>query len=207
VDTWFVSGLQGSGSKDIEVAGAFVPAHRVLKIADLSRGESDGWRLHARATYRLPIFTILGFALASPIVGMAQGVVDEFVAFMRRGGRRSAESAAMQLRLAESSAEVDAARVIVRHDMAELIERGSGKDYAMSPLELARFRRDAGYVVKLSVQATNRLFEASGGGGLYRESAIQRLFRDVNAASHHAALSWDTLGEAYGKAALTAPNS
>ncbi|MEC8857432.1 MAG: acyl-CoA dehydrogenase family protein, partial [Chloroflexota bacterium] len=30
VDTWFVSGLRGTGSKDIVIEDAFVPSHRVL---------------------------------------------------------------------------------------------------------------------------------------------------------------------------------
>ena len=30
VDTWFASGMRGSGSKDIVITDAFVPAHRSM---------------------------------------------------------------------------------------------------------------------------------------------------------------------------------
>jgi 3-hydroxy-9,10-secoandrosta-1,3,5(10)-triene-9,17-dione monooxygenase len=204
VDTWFVAGLVGSGSKDIAVDNAFVPEHRVVRIEDLSRGVSEGWQLHARATYRLPVFSMLGFALAAPIVGMAQGMIDEFVAMVSGGSGRSADSVPLLARLAESSAEVHAAQTLLRHDVAQLIERASGSRFELTELELAQVRRDSAYAVKLSVQATNRLFEASGGKGLYTSGALQRFFRDVNAASHHAALSWDMHSEAYGRASIAA---
>ncbi len=38
VDTWQVSGLKGTGSKDIAVAGAFVPEHRTALMHDLREG-------------------------------------------------------------------------------------------------------------------------------------------------------------------------
>jgi 3-hydroxy-9,10-secoandrosta-1,3,5(10)-triene-9,17-dione monooxygenase len=201
IDTWFVSGLQGSGSKDIEVTEAFVPLHRVVRIGDLAQGKSEGWRLHQRPSYRLPIFTFLGFALAAPVLGMAQGMVDEFLGILSRGGGRSADSVALQLQLAESATEVNAARALMRQDMVELCNRRVD-EAELSPLDLARFRLDAAYLARLSVQATNRLFQASGGKGLYSSGPLQRFFRDVNAASHHAALSWDGHAETYGRAAI-----
>jgi hypothetical protein len=36
-----------------------------------------------------------------------------------------------------------------------------------------------------------RMFEASGGHGLYLSTPIQRAFRDVNAGANHASLAWD----------------
>ena len=42
IDNWFVSGLRGTGSKDIEVNEVFVPEHRVVSLADLRQGQSPG---------------------------------------------------------------------------------------------------------------------------------------------------------------------
>ena len=42
VDTWHVAGLKGTGSHDIVVKDAFVPAHRTLKYSDNFRGWGPG---------------------------------------------------------------------------------------------------------------------------------------------------------------------
>jgi alkylation response protein AidB-like acyl-CoA dehydrogenase len=206
IDTWFVAGLSGTGSKDIEVRDAFVPAHRVASMESLNTGRTPGWALHQRASYRLPMMSLLPFTLASPLVGMAQGAVEEFVERMKgkTGPGRTADSVALQIRLAESSAEVDAARLLVQERTSGLIAR-AGRDEAIDPAEQARYRRDHGYVARLCVHAVNRLFEASGGHALYQSQAMQRFFRDVHAGSHQVALSWDNVAEAYGRAAFGLP--
>ena len=205
VDTWFVSGLRGTGSKDITVSDAFVPHHRIGQIMGAVQG-SEAYELHGRASYRLPPMSLLPFTLCSPLVGMAQGAIDEFIARLngKTGPGRTAESVALQLRLAESSAEVDTARLIVRSKTAELIERAARGEIP-SELEQAATRRSYGYVAKLCVQAVNRLFEASGGHALYDSNAMQRFHRDVHAGSHQVALYWDSIAEGYGRAALGLP--
>ena len=204
IDTWFVSGLRGTGSKDIEIKDAFVPTHRVGSIMGPVSGL--GYELHGRASYRLPVTSILPFTLCSPLVGMAQGALDEFIERLKgkTGHGRTAESVAIQLRVAESSAEIDAARLLVRTTSRELIERAAQGDMP-SELEQATARRNYGYVAKLCLQAVNRLFEAGGGHSLYETHALQRFHRDVHAGSHQVALYWDAIGEAYGRTALGLP--
>jgi 3-hydroxy-9,10-secoandrosta-1,3,5(10)-triene-9,17-dione monooxygenase len=205
IDTWFVSGLSGTGSKDIRVASAFVPAHRVSAI--MSPIVDPGvFEMHGRASYRLPPMSFLPFTLCSPLVGMAQGAIDELIERLqgKTGPGRTSESVAIQLRLAESSAEVDAARLIVRTRTARLIER-AGLGEQPSEVEQAAIRRDYAYVAKLCVSAVNRLFEASGGHSLYESEAMQRFHRDVHAGSHQMALYWDPIAEGYGRALLGLP--
>jgi alkylation response protein AidB-like acyl-CoA dehydrogenase len=205
IDTWHVSGLRGTGSKDIVVDGAFVPVHRICALmGDVH--DSPAFELHSRDSYRLPPMSLLPFTLCSPLVGMAQGAIDEFTNRLKgkTGPGRTAESVALQLRLAESSAEVDAARLIVRSRTRELIER-AGRGDQPTALERAAVRRDYGFVTKLCVRAVNRLFEAAGGHALYDTEAIQRFHRDVHAGSHQTALGWDSIGEGYGRAALGLP--
>jgi alkylation response protein AidB-like acyl-CoA dehydrogenase len=47
IDNWHVSGLRGSGSKDVAVDGAFVPDHRMHKFADGFRQKSPGHELNS----------------------------------------------------------------------------------------------------------------------------------------------------------------
>jgi alkylation response protein AidB-like acyl-CoA dehydrogenase len=205
VDTWFVSGLRGTGSKDIAIDDVFVPAHRVGPSMGAFSG-SGAYELHGRASYHLPPMTLLPFTLCSPLVGMAQGALDEFLARLqgKTGPGRTSDSVALQVRIAESSAEIDAARLLVKSTTREVLEQASRGDLP-DELRQATVRRNYGYVAKLCVQAVNRLFEASGGHALYDSHAIQRFHRDVHAGSHQVALYWDSIAEGYGRAALGLP--
>jgi alkylation response protein AidB-like acyl-CoA dehydrogenase len=204
IDTWFVSGLRGTGSKDIEVNEAFVPAHRIGSI--MGPINDRGYELHGRASYRLPVMSILPFTLCSPLVGMAQGALDEFIERLagKTGRGRTAESVAIQLRIAESSAEIDAARLLVKTTSRGLIESAANGELP-NEMEQATARRNYGFVARLCLQAVNRLFEAAGGHALYETQALQRFHRDAHAGSHQVALYWDAIGEAYGRTALGLP--
>ena len=203
VDTWFVSGMRGTGSKDLVVEDAFVPAHRTLYPNRAGDGEWTGWERHRRLSYRLPLRAWTGWDLAAPLVGIAQGAVDEFAARLRGGASpgRSADSASLQLRLAEASAEVDAARALHRHDTREMLDRAA-RGETLGELDRARFRRDKAFVARLCVRAVNRLFEASGARAMLSSDPMQRFHRDAHGASHHAALGWDAAAEQFGRQAL-----
>ena len=54
VDSWFVYRLSGTGSKDIVVRDAFLPAHRVLLFSDMRAGTTPGGRYHPNPIYRMP---------------------------------------------------------------------------------------------------------------------------------------------------------
>ncbi len=205
-DTWFVSGLRGSGSKDIVVDDAFVPGYRSVSMNDLREGCSPGRLIHDTPNYRIPMRSILSFTLSAAVLGMAQGALDSFESTMReqvsaRHGGKLAESVGLQLRLAEADAEIRAARALLHHDSREIFDRA--RDCRMPTLEeRARYRRDQAYLARLSVQAVNRIFEAAGGRALFDSHPLQRFHRDIHAASHHVSLAWDSPAEQYGKARL-----
>jgi 3-hydroxy-9,10-secoandrosta-1,3,5(10)-triene-9,17-dione monooxygenase len=199
VDTWFASGMRGTGSNDIVVHDRLVPDHRALDPDRAGEPERVGWELHRRPSYRVPLRLLTGWDLAAPLVGIAQGAVDEFTERVRvRGG----ETVALQLRLAEAAAEVDAARTIHRRTVGALIARAAAGE-RFGELDRARTRRDKAFVARLCVQAVNRLFEGAGARAIAESEPLQRFHRDAHAASHHAALAWDGAAEAYGRTALT----
>ena len=84
-DTWFVSGLKGTGSKDILVDDAFVPEHRTVPMPLLREGNAPGRQVHDTANQRIPQQCIIPYTLASPIVGMARGAVETFEERIRHG--------------------------------------------------------------------------------------------------------------------------
>ncbi|MEV0460620.1 acyl-CoA dehydrogenase family protein, partial [Catellatospora methionotrophica] len=85
VDTWHAAGLRGTGSKDIVVRDVFVPEHRTINPNTAGDTDRTGWDLHKRASYAVPLKVFLEYAVAAPVIGMAQGMVDAFAARARRG--------------------------------------------------------------------------------------------------------------------------
>jgi 3-hydroxy-9,10-secoandrosta-1,3,5(10)-triene-9,17-dione monooxygenase len=203
VDNWFVSGLRGSGSKDIMVTDAFVPHHRVLDVTTAGDGDYSGWELHGQARYRAPIPVLLGWDLVAPMLGIAQGMIDEFVARLAgtSGPGRTADSPAIHLRLSQASAEVDAARLMMDRDIDEILRKGREGE-TFTPLERARFRRDKAFITQLCLQAVNRLFDLSGGHALFDSVSLQRFHRDAHAVAHRDGLIMDLGGQQYGRVAL-----
>src|ERR671923_33538 len=168
LDTWFTSGMRGTGSKDIVVRDAFVPEHRTMDPSRAGDGEWTGWELHQRLSYRLPLRCMTGWDLVAPLIGIAQGAIDAFTASLRgtSGPGRTADSVLVQVRLAESAVEVDAARELHRRAIRDMLEKAErGEEF--TPLERARYRRDKTFTAKLCVQAVNRLFESSGGRAIF----------------------------------------
>ena len=61
VDNWFVSGLKGTGSKDIVVKEAFVPVHRMLNVAQAGNENRIRWETHEQTRDKSPITRLFGW--------------------------------------------------------------------------------------------------------------------------------------------------
>lgn len=203
IDTWFVSGLCGTGSKDIAIENTFVPHYRLMNMFAASETDWTGWEIHGQARYRMPLMVLLGWDLVAPIVGIAQAMIDEFTARLSgtSGPGRTADSGPLQLCLSEASAELDAARALLRHDIDEMFQKAKrGEAYTL--LERARYRRDKAFVTQLCLQSVNRLFDLSGGHALFDHVALQRYHRDAQAVAHRDGLIMALGGLTYGRVAL-----
>lgn len=201
VDTWYSVGLRGTGSKDVVARDVFVPEYRTINPNHAGDTDHTGWEMHKRVSYGVPLKVLTDWSLVAPLVGMAQGVVDAFISRAQEGGGRGAASVATQLRLAEASAEVDAARVLHRAEVRAILD-SSSDGQRFSPLDRARSVRNASFTANLCLRAVNRLYEGSGAWAIMETGPIQRLYRDVNAGCHHAALNWDAAAEQFGRRAL-----
>ena len=203
VDTWFVSGLRGSGSKDIEIGDAFVPSHRILDVSTAGDGDWSGWEFHRQSRYRLPIPVLLGWDLVAPMLGIAQGMLDEFIAKTvgTAGAAKSADSPAVHIRVSQAAAEIDAGKALMDRDVREALDRAEAGE-GFTTLERAKYRRDKAYVTQLCLQAVNRLFDISGGHGLFDSVPLQRFHRDAHAVAHRDTLIMDLGGQEYARVLL-----
>jgi 3-hydroxy-9,10-secoandrosta-1,3,5(10)-triene-9,17-dione monooxygenase len=203
VDTWFVSGLRGTGSNDIVIKDAFVPHHRGLNRDRAGGEDQNGWVVHQQGRYRLPALVLLGWDLVAPMIGIAQGMIDEYTSQLTgtSGPGRTADLDGVQLRLSQSSAELDAARALMRSDVSETLEMAQTGE-AFRTLVRARLRRDKAFIAQLCLSSVNRLFEFSGGHAIFNSGAAQRFHRDIQAAVRRDGFIMEIGGLQYGRVAL-----
>jgi len=206
IDTWFVAGLRGTGSKDIEVQDVFVPAYRTLAVSATRGGPTPGAAVNPGPLYRIPPFDMFPYVVAGASLGIAEGALASFTAdtatrLAAYSATRVADYAAVQIRLAEASASINAARLVMMDRCEEAMEVARRGEAPSLETKVA-LRRDGAYAARLCTRAVDLLFEASGGDALYDQRVIQRAFRDVHAANSHNALTWDVAASLYGKVAL-----
>ena len=209
IDNWHAAGLAGTGSKDVAVADAFVPDHRSVTVGAIAGGPSPGSAINPGPLYRLPTFSVFPFILSGVALGLAQGAVAEFTNSMRARaatytGKRVAELATLQLRLAEAAALTDAAEKTMLADCAEATTLAeTAADFPAD--SRARWRRDGAYTTRMCVEAVDLVFTGAGGNALYLTHPLQRAWRDVHAAGAHVVVNWDAAGTLYGRVALGLP--
>ena len=105
------------------------------------------------------------------------------------------------MRVAEASANVDAARTILMRHLAETQALAEANRPITVDIRL-RNRRTHAFAVKLLVQAVDALFYGSGGNALALERPLQRFWRDIHAAGVHISTNWDAVSTMYGQHAL-----
>jgi 3-hydroxy-9,10-secoandrosta-1,3,5(10)-triene-9,17-dione monooxygenase len=209
-DTWNATGLRGTGSNDVDVNDAFVAEPMTVAVSDLAGGPTPGSAINPNALYALPVFSLFPYVLSGVALGNAQACLDDYVELTRHRAStynraKLGDLQSTQIKIAEASAKIDAARLIMRSTCVEAMadaRRGHIPDIAAK----TKLRRDGAYSVNLCTEAVSLLFSASGARGLFTSGALQRQFRDAHAINSHLAFNFDAAGTNYGRVALGLPS-
>lgn len=183
---WNAIGLRGSGSNDVVVEPTFVPTAFVYDHDEALVGRAPGHSVHEGVLYRSPLVLNSGFAVMTPMHGIARGAYESFVELTAgRGARplgpKPSDRADVQIAIGSSIAEIDLAYLVTEKLTATVFNGGK-----IARADAVRQRRDMMMVLKLLQSAVDRLFDLSGAHGIDAEHAIQRHWRDLHAIGHHA---------------------
>ncbi|MCP1842994.1 3-hydroxy-9,10-secoandrosta-1,3,5(10)-triene-9,17-dione monooxygenase [Bradyrhizobium sp. USDA 4524] len=209
-DTWNAAGLRGTGSNDVRVTDAFVPEHMTVAVSDLAGGATPGSIVNPNALYMLPVFSLFPYVLSGVGLGNAQACLDDYVEIARHRAStynraKIGDLQSTQIKIAEASAKIDAARLIMRTSCVEAlaeVRRGDIPGIAAK----TKLRRDGAFAVNLCTEAVSLLFAAGGARSLFTSGALQRQFRDAHAVNSHLAFNFDAAGTNYGRVALGLPS-
>jgi alkylation response protein AidB-like acyl-CoA dehydrogenase len=201
IDDWHTMGLEGTGSKSFEVKDVFIPEYRILNGARAHVGQGPGTAVNKAPVYRTPRGGITSTGFAALTVGMAKGVLSEWLAYTaprKSRGVTVAEQPGTLMTAARSSAEIDAAEALyfgtIKRAMNVLENGGS-----LTPTDLVTARRNVAFACKLSLKAGTRLFNAGGGRALFTGQGLERQYRNLLGAASHHAMVWDANAIAYSK--------
>ena len=211
LDTWDAMGLCGSGSHDIRCEDLFIPSHMSLPIRNLKGGESPGRKLHRAPLYRSPSYMTFGLLISSASVGMAVGLVRDYVEHAKTrvalmSGEAHIDQPTQHVRVSKMTMVVEAAQALLHRNCDEIMAvLESGR--LPNNEERTKYRAAGTYAGNLALEAANLVWDAEGGRGVYMRNPVARAYRDVCAASRHMTHSWDLNGGMHGRVRLGLPLS
>ncbi len=201
IDTWHVDGMAATGSCDVAVDAAFVPAYRSLDLVQMATGMTPGAAAFPDdPLYRLPLPPLLAFVAAAPALGAARASLRELAvaAKMRErlwGSGTHAQRAAVQMRLAEAEMDVRGAELMLRQTADEL--ETLTPDAAVT--QRARLRMQSSWGLTLCTRAVESLALVAGARAHQRSEPLQRRARDLRMMRCHVIFEPDATAEMYGR--------
>ena len=198
--SWHVEGLQGTGSKDIDV-DAFVPDYRTQTVEQVYKGIEPGKSVNKSPLFNIPWFTMWSYGLASPATGAALGALQAYVDDNRSRtsallGTNVAGNFYVHTRLVEAATAINdvKARIPVTwNHIYDIVKSGA----PLSTELRIKTRFEGSYTVKPCLEAAIKLLEVSGGGALAKDKAVQLHVRSLMAIKLHPFSIWENMAAPY----------
>ena len=205
-DTWHVAGMAGTGSKSLAAEQVHVPPQLVLSLAGVRDGRY-AQRWPDEPYLRTPVSSLAGLPLTGPMIGMARAALGLTLDTAGRKPmslttyRRIADSPSAQLALADAAAFLDSAELHA-YRAADDADRAAWQGRPLTNIERARVRMDTGTAAARCRDAVDALLSVAGAGAFALANPLQQIWRDLGAASRHAACNLNLAREMYGRALL-----
>ncbi|WP_040778301.1 3-hydroxy-9,10-secoandrosta-1,3,5(10)-triene-9,17-dione monooxygenase oxygenase subunit [Nocardia pneumoniae] len=209
-DVWHVSGLSGTGSNDIVIENAFVPAYRTYSANAQAELRGPGQEVNTAPLYRISFGAVFSNTITAPIIGAAEGAYEAHIERMRErvrisyGGQKAAEDPFAHVRVARAASEIDAAILQMERNISEQLRYAEAGEEI--PVELrVRSRRDQVRGTERAIEAIDLLFDNSGGHSIRKPNPIERHWRDAHAGSVHVINDVERALVLYGRDAFGLP--
>lgn len=205
-DQWFVTGLKATGSKDVVLRDVFIPSRRTAPLSEIWADRPDGGNAEGNFIWHKNLQGYFGSGVIGPVVGMAEAGLEAYrnTTAKRVGVVRHdsvAESSAVQVRLAESDAEIKTARMLLENQI-HFLRRCGETGRTLSPEDRLEMNRDRAFAVNLCVRALERLSRHMGALGIYEKNPVQLFHQDIRAAACQIAVNFDQNMSRFGKKLL-----
>lgn len=194
VETWDTLGMRATQSHDTVLDGAFVPDEHVVRVVAEGFAGAD--------MYILALFAWAELTFAHIYIGVAQRAFDVAVEGVKKrtslalGGRSMAYHPYTQHAVADMVMELDA-----MVPQAERIAADWSTGFDHGGLWASKLVSVKHRVTQGAQKVADLALEVSGGGGMFKRSELERLFRDARCGPFHPA-NPSLTHEVVGKSAL-----
>ena len=208
-DTWYSTGMRGSGSKDLVFDKVFVPSQHMERLEAAAfnythgAGTVDGW------IAGVPYVVTFGTFLPAIALGCADGMVMEFT--KRQQSRKNAYTGAPgilnpagYMRLAESVHELESLGIYYRH-ILEVIQGHGARKEKLTETKFLEMQAKLPFLTDRAVDVIDRLFAGAGSSAIADFNPMQRYWRDGHTARLHQGSDYDTSLQQHGRGLVGLP--
>lgn len=193
IDDWDVIGLKATGSKTVKVKETFVPHYRTVPFGPGTE-DFDFPGLSANASMpwlKVPYILIFNRFVTATAIGGLANMIDAVVEYLAPKisvitGKSVSAHPDTLLALGEAKATLDELVILAVHDLTTLSQLAAAGNIP-DETTINSYRYRAQSAGARATDAGRRLFEESGGGGLYNTLPIGRIYTDLLASRNHPA--------------------
>lgn len=193
-DTWFASGLCGTGSNDVSANDVHVPEPRTFSLFDASTHRPE-------PLFQMPVLTLFAPQVAAVGLGVARAALDELAEMAGEktpsfSAARLADKPVTQVEIARAEAQLGGARAFLHDSVEDLWQTVvAGEEPTMRRRALCRIA--ALQATETAARVARTASTLAGGTSIYTSSSLQRHARDADAVLHHVTQSpqhWEEAG-------------
>jgi alkylation response protein AidB-like acyl-CoA dehydrogenase len=182
LDTWYTTGMRGTGSHHFEAADAFVPQDLSFSSIDARPAQPGSLYLTSRVVPWAP--NIAGVAL-----GIGRDAIESFkeIARTKPAARHRAgllERETVHQRVGEAEGRLRSARAFLLETVREL-DVCLRRDEPASDDLAAMVRCASSNATAAAAEVVDSMFTAAGTSSIYASSRLDRCFRDVHMVTQH----------------------
>lgn len=188
-DSWDVVGLRGTGSKDVIVRDAFVPAYRTMDGLKVMDGTAQREAGMTKTLYKMPWSTMFPLGISSATIGICEGALAAHLDYQRQrvnaSGVAVKDDPYVMYAVGDAASDIQASRQALLANVDRIYDMvDAGREVTFA--DRAAVRRDQIKAVWRAVSAVDQIFARSGGNALRMDKPLQRYWRDAHAGVAHA---------------------
>jgi alkylation response protein AidB-like acyl-CoA dehydrogenase len=189
-DSWYMTGMQGTGSDTSVASDVFVPDHMMVMMDKPYGHIEDGKRNIGAPSDNLTVVPVVRTTGIAQLIGMARAMQEIVEAetltkpVLTTFYQKRTDSGAHVADMGKIAAQIDAAETILFDAIATLDEVAlSGREYTLT--ERAKNKAACGQVIELIHKSVEDLMFQSGSSAFALDKPISRYWRDVHVAMRH----------------------